>query len=271
MGVSILPPLESWDYPYGAHCVRIRTCTGSLGLEAGYQRLCRSKYVASQGYAENTNTPSDLFPTADPVLPGFPADNIQVFELYNSQSQIQARTHPALVETQRFLLSLWHTSDPSTEISLNTPISYFDRLRIRQPGDSKFTLGPHIDGGSVERWEDPGYRACFGKILEGGSSWREHDPFDVSPRIHAQQDLYHASYVATSHTRPSNLNIPILGTNVPSSGHGKDGHPSRAQARMRAHSGSSPFSPSPHHTRSCAHFSAPGLQALLRSHLRTGR
>ncbi|KAF4562978.1 hypothetical protein EYR40_007304 [Pleurotus pulmonarius] len=122
---------------------------------------------------------------------GFPPNNIQVFEIYNSRSQIQARTHPALLETQKFLLSLWHTSDPSSEISLTTPISYFDRLRIRHPGDSTFTLGPHTDGGSVERWEDPNLRSCFSRILQGGSRWREHDPFDASPRIHAKQDLYH--------------------------------------------------------------------------------
>jgi len=115
--------------------------------------------------------------------------------MYNSKAQIRARTNAALIETQKFMLSLWHTSDPSTEISLTTPISYFDRLRIRQPGDATFTLGPHIDGGSFERWEDPGYRACFGKILQGGSRWREHDPFDATPRIHAKQDLYNAPYV----------------------------------------------------------------------------
>lgn len=71
-------------------------------------------------------------------------------------------------------------------------MSYFDRLRIRPPGPSTFTLGPHIDGGSIERWEDPGYRACFAKIFEGKNAWKLHDPFDASPRFHANQDLYHA-------------------------------------------------------------------------------
>ncbi|TFK74767.1 DUF1479-domain-containing protein [Pluteus cervinus] len=121
---------------------------------------------------------------------GFPEDNIQVFEMYNSKSQTRARIHPSLMATQQFMLSLWHKSDPSTEIDLSTPIAYFDRLRIRQPGDAKFTLGPHIDGGSVERWEDPGFRSCFKEIFAGGSRWRLHDPFDASPRIHAKQDLY---------------------------------------------------------------------------------
>ena len=125
------------------------------------------------------------------LFQGFPADNIQAYEIYNSKAQTLARTHLALVETQRQLLALWHTSDPSTEISLTTPISYYDRFRIRIPGDRSFVLGPHIDGGSIERWEDPGFRTCFKNILEG--RWREHDSFDASPRIHAKQDLYHAA------------------------------------------------------------------------------
>ncbi|KAJ7698986.1 hypothetical protein B0H17DRAFT_1049881 [Mycena rosella] len=121
---------------------------------------------------------------------GFPADNIQVFELYNTVSQMRARTHPGVLETQRALLSLWH--DHSGEVSLDTPISYFDRLRIRFPGDAKFALGPHVDAGSIERWEDNAYRSCFSRILEGGSAWKQHDPYDAAPRIHAKQDLYNA-------------------------------------------------------------------------------
>ncbi|KAJ7742882.1 hypothetical protein B0H16DRAFT_1562656 [Mycena metata] len=121
---------------------------------------------------------------------GFPADNIQVFELYNTTSQMRARTHPEVLATQRALLSIWH--DRSGETSLGTPISYFDRLRIRGPGDAKFALGPHVDAGSIERWEDPVYRSCFSKILEGGSGWKKHDPYDAAPRVHATQDLYNA-------------------------------------------------------------------------------
>ncbi|KAH8824513.1 hypothetical protein DL96DRAFT_1614299 [Flagelloscypha sp. PMI_526] len=118
---------------------------------------------------------------------GFPQDNIQVFELYNTHAQIAARTHPNILNTQRILMSLWKGNSP--EISLTTPISYFDRLRIRQPGDTNFTLGPHIDGGSVERWEDPGFRAFYGKILQG--KWKEHDPFNADVRIEVVSDLYH--------------------------------------------------------------------------------
>ena len=81
---------------------------------------------------------------------------------------------------------------PDTPVSVRTPLSYFDRFRIRAPGPSVFTLGPHIDGGSIERWEDPAFRSVWRRILEGGESWREHDPFDISPRLDANQDLYNA-------------------------------------------------------------------------------
>lgn len=122
-----------------------------------------------------------------------PPETIVFYELYNTKAQVLARTHPALINTQKYLLSLLHTSDPNSLISVRTPVSYFDRLRIRPPGPSVFTLGPHIDGGSIERWEDPGFRACFQHILEGGEAWRKFDPFDVSPRLAANQDLYNAS------------------------------------------------------------------------------
>jgi hypothetical protein len=69
--------------------------------------------------------------------PGFSS---QVFELYWSKSQIRARGHPNLIRAQQFLLSFWHSKDPNALFS-DTPISYCDRLRMREPGDAKFALG----------------------------------------------------------------------------------------------------------------------------------
>ncbi|EAU33080.1 conserved hypothetical protein [Aspergillus terreus NIH2624] len=101
----------------------------------------------------------------------FPPDAPSVYELYWTPSQAEARAHPNMLGTQRFLQRLWHSSDPRTAISTRNPLTYADRLRIRQPGDAKFTLGPHIDGGSLERWEDPEYSRVYSKILEG--KWEE--------------------------------------------------------------------------------------------------
>ncbi|KAK4246598.1 hypothetical protein C7999DRAFT_15298 [Corynascus novoguineensis] len=129
----------------------------------------------------------------NPHTRGFPPSAPQVFELYWSPSQIRARGHPNLLTAQRVLLAgLWHTaSDPLAEVSLRTPLSYADRLRIRQPGDAQFALGPHQDGGSVERWEEGGYGrgGVYDAVFRG--DWeRGFDPFDAAPRIQAVTDLY---------------------------------------------------------------------------------
>jgi hypothetical protein len=88
------------------------------------------------------------------------------------------------------MTSLWHTSSPSARISLSTPLSYADRLRIRQPGDAKFALGPHQDGGSVERWEPSGYGlgGVYDAVLSG--AWENHDPFEAGGRVAAVTNLY---------------------------------------------------------------------------------
>lgn len=87
-------------------------------------------------------------------------------------------------------MRLWNSSNPESEIALSQPLSYADRLRIRQPGDANFALGPHIDGGSVERWEPHGYGRgrVYDKVFEG--SWEEYDPWDASSRVPAVVNNY---------------------------------------------------------------------------------
>lgn len=121
----------------------------------------------------------------------FPKDDPAVYELYWTPSQVQARAHPDMLATQTFLTKLWHSTDPQSQISTTYPLTYADRFRIRNPGDGKFALGPHSDGGSLERWEDPEYRRCYSKILEG--RWEDYDPFDANHRITAHQDLYNGA------------------------------------------------------------------------------
>ncbi|KAJ5256695.1 hypothetical protein N7478_012799 [Penicillium angulare] len=121
----------------------------------------------------------------------FPPDSPAVYELYWTPSQAEARAHSNTLTAQRFLQHLWHSSDPSTKISTSNPLTYADRLRIRNPGDSKFTLGPHIDGGSLERWEDPEYASVYNKILEG--NWEQYDPWDAKHRLSAKMDMYNGA------------------------------------------------------------------------------
>ncbi|KAJ6109045.1 hypothetical protein N7486_001279 [Penicillium sp. IBT 16267x] len=121
----------------------------------------------------------------------FPPDSPAVYELYWTPSQAEARADPNVLEAQRFLQRLWHSSDPKTKLSTSNPLTYADRLRFRNPGDTKFTLGPHIDGGSLERWEDPEYASVYSKILEG--NWERYDPWDARHRLSAKMDLYNGA------------------------------------------------------------------------------
>jgi len=114
-----------------------------------------------------------------------------VYELYWSGPQLKARSHPSLLRVQRHLMSsVWHTSAADARISLANPLTYADRLRIRQPGDASFALGPHMDGGSVERWEPGGYGlgGVYDRVLAG--DWEGYDPWDASGRVAAVSNLY---------------------------------------------------------------------------------
>ena len=121
----------------------------------------------------------------------FPADSPAVYELYWTPSQAEARAHSNMFTTQRFLQRLWHSSDPESRVSTSHSLTYADRLRIRDPGDAKFALGPHVDGGSLERWEDAEYSRVYTKILQG--QWEQYDAWDVKHSLKAQMDLYNGA------------------------------------------------------------------------------
>ena len=127
---------------------------------------------------------------ANPQTKAFPPENPQVFELYWSPAQVKARSHENLIKTQRFLMEFWHSRDPDALISSSHPTMYADRLRMRLPGDAKFALGPHVDGGSCERWEPEGYGrgGVYEDVWKG--DWESYDPWESSGRLSAISDLY---------------------------------------------------------------------------------
>lgn len=123
----------------------------------------------------------------NPHTKGFPQNAKVVYELYWSKAQVRARAHPNLRQACNFINSLFH-ADPTAKILLNQNISYADRLRIRQPGDAMFSLGPHVDGGSLERWEDVAYSSCYKPIFQG--KWEDFDPHDATHRINVNMEKY---------------------------------------------------------------------------------
>jgi len=125
------------------------------------------------------------------ITKGFPKEHPQVYELYWSPPQVKARADPRLRMVQQRLLSAWNLGRDQLPASLRHTISYADRLRLRKPGDRAFALGPHVDGGSVERWELAGYgrAGTYDAIWRG--EWDQFDPWCMASRLGVQSDLYH--------------------------------------------------------------------------------
>ena len=105
----------------------------------------------------------------------------QIFGLYWSRPQMEARTSPEMAELRSWLNRLWKwESENGVEFNPDQECLYADRLRQREPGDNTLGLSPHIDGGSVERWLDDGYRNVYRHIFSGRID--QYDPFDAAYR-----------------------------------------------------------------------------------------
>ena len=105
----------------------------------------------------------------------------QIYGIYWSRPQVQARQSESLTRVRIFLNHLWLAEsegrrhfDPD-----QTPV-YADRIRRRPPGSSSLGLSPHVDGGSVERWLDENFRHVYRHVFSG--HWREYNPFDAAWR-----------------------------------------------------------------------------------------
>lgn len=78
---------------------------------------------------------------ANPSTKGFPAEDIQVYELYWSKAQLEARAHKNMLLAQTALNSVWQKT-PEDKVVLAEPIEYCDRLRMRTVRRNIFPFWP---------------------------------------------------------------------------------------------------------------------------------
>ncbi|KAL4879707.1 hypothetical protein BJY04DRAFT_228891 [Aspergillus karnatakaensis] len=119
---------------------------------------------------------------------GKPLHNPTFWLMYWTRPQVQARSHPEILAAMNAVTHLWHVSDASLPIDLDSQVNYADRFRIRAPGDTEYTLKAHLDSSAIERWEDPVYRSCYREVFEG--RWEDWDPWTIDARPMANVDLY---------------------------------------------------------------------------------
>ena len=134
-------------------------------------------YVAENDYFEKQKAKAGM----DKYFSSLSSSRPQIFGLYWSRPQMEARTSDELALARRWLNRLWtYTSDNGVEFDPDRECLYADRLRQREPGDNTLGLSPHVDGGSVERWLDAGFRDVYRHLLSGDVE--SYDPFDAAFR-----------------------------------------------------------------------------------------
>lgn len=104
----------------------------------------------------------------------------QMYPVYWSQAQVEARQSVELAAVRGWLNRLWRHGD---EFDPDADCTYADRIRIRTPGDTSLSLRPHIDGGTTGRWLDPAGSLPYRALLDG--DFAGFDPFDAAGRTTA--------------------------------------------------------------------------------------
>ncbi|THH09868.1 hypothetical protein EW145_g1713 [Phellinidium pouzarii] len=145
---------------------------------------------------------------------GVPEDDKQFFQHYWTRPQVQARAHPNVLNLITWLNNLYHVKVPTVDrqfavnevqkgVELATPLTYADRFRIRHPGVQWNTHPPHIDGGGIERWEEPTFRSCYKDILNG--NWKNHDSYNLASVFRTFQ-----GWLALSETAPTQGTLKVF-------------------------------------------------------------
>lgn len=110
----------------------------------------------------------------------------QIYGIYWSRPQVEARQSESLTRVRTFLNRLWLAeSEGRRHFDPEEVPVYADRIRRRPPGSSSLGLSPHVDGGSVERWLEPNFRNVYRHVFSG--NWSEYNPFDAAWRTDVQE------------------------------------------------------------------------------------
>jgi hypothetical protein len=136
-----------------------------------------SDYLERNSYLDRAREKAGLDKYFETLESGRP----QIYGIYWSRPQVAARQSESLTRARLWLNRLWHSRrGAGVDFTPDRLCSYADRIRQREPGDKSLGLSPHMDGGSVERWLDPGFGRVYASVFS--DHWHEYDPFDAAFR-----------------------------------------------------------------------------------------
>lgn len=137
-------------------------------------------YLAENRFDEVYKGPGDSF------FGTLEASRPEIYPIYWSQAQMQARQSDEMAAAQSFLNRLWRfESEGRTWFNPDISVIYPDRIRRRPPGTTSKGLGAHTDSGALERWLLPAYQRVFANVFN--SNLDQYDPWDAAHRTEVEE------------------------------------------------------------------------------------
>ncbi|WP_375490595.1 DUF1479 domain-containing protein [uncultured Jatrophihabitans sp.] len=136
-------------------------------------------YVESNRFFEDYRGPADDFF-------GSVGSKPEIYPVYWSPAQMQARQSERMAAVQAFLNSQWRNeSDGVQWFDPNRDSLYPDRIRRRPEGASSSGLGTHLDPGTLDLWMTQAYQQTFRHLFDG--TVEDYDPWDAAHRTAGPQ------------------------------------------------------------------------------------
>jgi hypothetical protein len=136
-------------------------------------------YVETNRFFENYRGPGDDFF-------GTVGSKPEIYPIYWSRAQMQARQSARMARVQAFLNRQWkHETGGVQWFDPERDSLYPDRIRRRPPGASSGGLGPHLDPGSLDLWMTRAYQTAFRHLFDG--TVEHYDPWDAAYRTSGPQ------------------------------------------------------------------------------------
>ena len=182
---SVWPEVEFSDVEAGtvpAETVELLRRRGCVIVRGHFEREQALEWDRDiVGYVERNRFFEDYRGAGDDFF-GSVGSRPEIFPVYWSSAQMEARQSDRMARVQSFLNHLWTSGewfDPDRD-SL-----YPDRIRRRPPGASSGGLGAHLDVGTLDLWMTSAYQQAFGHLYDG--SVEQYDPWDASHRTAGPQ------------------------------------------------------------------------------------
>lgn len=136
-------------------------------------------YVERNAFFEHYRGPADDFF-------GSVSSKPEIYPIYWSRPQVQARQSDRMATVQTFLNRLWkHESQGVRWFDPERDAMYPDRIRRRPPGATSGGLGAHLDPGTLDLWMTEAYQRAFRHLFDG--TVEQYDPWDAAYRTAGPQ------------------------------------------------------------------------------------